>query len=529
MKIRGVVWSRQLLTYAASVSLMIGAVALSGCGGGGASGTGGSAASSGESATPKQGGTLQVALRAEAETLDPAMSLDGASSQVIAQIIEPLLKMNAKGQLKPWLAESVTEGPDHLTWTVELRPDVTFSDGKKLTSADVVYSLDRLRKTAAHVAEFEPVTDVTAAGPDAVKIRTKTPMPALPSILGNVTSGIVPNNLDGMPEQHFAEHPIGTGPFTLATWTHGQTMTLRRNPHYWQSGEPHLDELVFSAAADPSSGVQELLSGELNVLERAPFSQIASLKSNPDLELTESERLNYVDSLVLNTHKLFKDRRLREAVNLAVDRAGIVSAALGGLGEPAGTWISPAITYSDQSIKPPARNVQKAKALVAQAAGGGAAPALTLLYFTGEDYSQAAAQILQQNLSEVGFNAHLRPLEEATAIEDLVSGEFDAALVPYVANTLDPAFSVSFYTSYNAFFSGGPTDEISELEKKAATSVDPAERRDLYYQIQEKISDDLDLLPLDYEPFVWVASDNVVGLSANPINEAAFSGAGFAQ
>jgi peptide/nickel transport system substrate-binding protein len=509
-------------TVAAVMCLLV-----SGCG----SGSGGSSAatvSSGTAAT--DGGTLRIADTSEAETLDPIKALSNPSVNAVTQIIEPLFKANAKGQIEPWLAVGSKQSPDGLTWTFKLRPGVKFTNGKPMTAEDVVFSIEAVRASEEWTSMFEPVTNVRAASASTVTVTTKQPVAGLPAELSLFAAGIVPKDYGGVSESEFAEHPVGTGPFELSSWKHGHSLTLSRNPHYWKKGQPLLDQVVFESAPEVNSRTTQLQGGELDVMASPDWSQLSGLEADPELNVGVYA-MGYLDYISLNQRiPLFKDKRVREAVNLALEREGIVKAALYGYGETAGPWIQPAIKGHDESIKPVAQNVAKAKSLLSEAvAADGVAPKMTLLFFSGDTYYSTVAQVAQQDLEEVGFQVTLQPLDESTVISQISAGKYDAVLLYYSSDVADPSEGGSIYAGTEGAFTGGKTEEVESLNAEAGAEADEAKRLALYGELQQVIAREQDVITYDYRPFVWAMQSNVTGFEVNATGHPWLAETGFSE
>jgi peptide/nickel transport system substrate-binding protein len=511
----------------AAVLLVI-PVLLAGCGGDSATTDTEGSSKGGEAAT--RGGTLHLADTAEAETLDPTTALSNPSVNALTQIMETLFKSNAKGEIEPWLVSESKQSADGLSWTFELRRGVEFSDGKPLTAEDVVFSIDAVRKSAGWASMFEPITDVRATSPSTVVVKTDKRVVALPAELSLFAAAIVPKNYGGATKKDFGQDPVGTGPFELGSWARGQAMTLVRNPHYWKLGQPLLDKVVIESVPDVNSRTTQLQGGELDVMASPDWSQIPGLEATPDLHVGVYA-MGYLDFFTLNSRNtLLADPRAREAFSLALDREGIVEAALHGYGEPAGPWIPPAIAGHDAGIKPVAQNVAKAKGLLAEAVQAtGAKPKLTLLYFSGDTYYSTVSQVAQQNLEDVGFEVNLQPLDEATAISQMSAGKFDAAPVYFSSDIADPSEAGSIYVGSEGVYSRGKLDEVAKLTAEAGSEQDEAKRMQLYGQMQEVIAREQNIVPYDYRPFVWAMGSDVTGFELNTTGHPWLAETGFTE
>ena len=496
-----------------------------GCGG---SGTGGSTGSS--SSPPKRGGTLRISLGEEIVDMNPFTSLDPSGIGVAGQITEPLFQATPEGDIEPWLATGMDASADKTKWTIHIRQGVKFSDGQPLTAADVVFSLDTVRKAIYTEQIFEPISDVKATSDQTVAVITSKPFPALPALLTSPHCAIVPDEFGGKSEKEFAQNLVGTGPFKMGTWKHGESLTVERNPWYWQKGKPYLDQVVFAAAAKDSSRTEQLKGGSLDTIAQPVWSQLTSLEQEPALRV-EVDHEAWTDSLLVNVRKpLFKNLKIREALKFAVNRESVVKAGLGGAGQPAGSWIAPAIDYWDEGIQAPDQDVEKAIKLVEEAsAETGEKPSFTLVVNSEEAYATTSAQILQQNFAEAGFDVKLKTIEGAIQIEEVINGKYDASIVGIYSTTPDPSENVGFYVSTESFFTGGDTADATAAAKSAAAQPNSTKREQQYDEIQQEIAGNLYVIPMNYRPFTWAMKDSVLGFKINFSNVPLLQETGFSE
>lgn len=515
---------RATLAKSALAALAILAFALAGCGGGGDTSSGGGGGEDG--GTPQAGGVLNVSQGAEILSLDPAVAVDAPSINAISQIMEPLYLADPEGQIEPHLALAAETSKDQLTWTIELREGVKFSDGKPMTAEDVVFSLGAAKKSANWAPLFEAFKVVKATSPSTVTIELTQPVPAMEALLSSYATVIVPTNYGGVSQEEFAEAPVGTGPFTLGTWRKGESLTLDKNPGYWEQGRPYLDKVVLSTVPDDTGRVSQLRGGQLDVIAAPPYSQLAGLESSPDLAVAQSTPAFSRYFQVNAEDDLFGDVRVREAIDLAIDREGIVQSALAGNGEVGGAFLSPAIPYHDEAIAT-TRDVEKAKELLAEAVADGASPSFTMLLEAGVTVQTQTSQVIQQNLEEVGFSVELQPLDSSALLETMSEGDYEAGILGLYPNVLDPSENVFFYIATEALFTKADTTAIGQLAERGSTTADPEKRRDIYAQIQEAVNDDHYTMTLNYEPWIWVSQADVSGFAVNPLNITWFADVGF--
>lgn len=521
---------------ATALALVAGLVA--GCGGGGTSGGGGggntgNVSSEGEGeAKAKPGGTLTIADSGEALTLDPTKLIENNSIHVVTQIVEPLFKANEEGKIEPWLARSMKPSADHKTWTVQLRKGIEFSNGEPLTAADVAFSLKNVIKSEFWGFMFEGIANVKETSPTTVVISTKKPTAKLEGPLSlPFAAAIIPKNFGGESEKEFAQRPIGTGPFMFASWKHGEALTLEKNPHYWKPGLPLLDKVVFKNVPDVNSRTTQLRAGELGAMFQPDWSQLSSLESDPGVHVGVYA-MGMLDSLALNMKKpLFQNPKVREAVSLAINREGVITAALAGNGEPAGSWLPPVLEFHDAAIKAPAQDLEKAKELLAEAQNEEKLDLnVTISTLSGDAFVGTASQVVQADLEEAGFMVGIQPLDESGLIAQLQAGNFDLTLGGALSSDIvDPSELASFWPPTNGLYTFGDTETVAKLTEEATTTTDESVRKQKYYEIQEVVDKEKALVTLDYHPFVWAMQSDITGFDVNSTGIPWLAEAGFTE
>lgn len=503
-------------------------VVAAGCGGGDSttSGSGdGTGASAGEA---KDGGVLKVALESEPSTLNPSEVIEGSSAGVVLQISEGLYEMGPEGEPVPRLAKSAKASKDGLTWTIQLQEGVKFSDGSPMTADDVVFTIDEARNSPYFAGLYEVITSAKASSPTTVVLKLEKPNPALLSQFGLYTAYVVPDDFGGISEQEFAKNPVGTGPYMLKSWKRGQGPRLVKNPNYWDASKPHLDEIVFVPITNESSRLAQIRGGELQAGKASALAIKTGVPEGSGVNVVASPQIAASYLLLSQKDDTFKDARIREAVNLAIDRDGIVKTATDEAGESGLGYLPPAVAYSiaDQ-LKPPARDAEKAKELVAEAVADGVDDSFTIKFYSFEP--PLASQIIQQNLEEVGLDVELQPLDEAALNGQLEAGEYEAVMGVYSAAITDPTELVGFYVGFFGAGAGVDTTKLAKLGEEAAVEMDSTKRGELYAQFQELIAEEEVMQVVYYNPLLLAVSDEVTGATLNAVGNLMLREAGYVE
>lgn len=476
----------------------VAALALSGC-------------SSEPQPQPQTGGDLVIARGGDSGTLVPTEAGGNDSIWVLQQIFDTLLVPSSDGTtIEPNLATSYTQSSDGLSWTLPLRDDVKFSDGTPMTAKDVVFSL----KTASNPelpfgSMNDGISDITASDDHTVVVTTSQPWAPLPSVLALFSNSIVPDNYGGKTLEEFEKAPIGTGPFRLDRWDEGQTIKLVKNDQYWQAGLPLLDSVSFNVVGEANTRLLQVKSGQAQVDEFPAYSSLAANANDTsvDVQKYESSRVDYL--IMSNKSEHFTDQHVRAAVAHAVDKQAIVSAVLFGNGEPANSFMAPAMWGYDKDQQVRDYNLDEARKELAQSKYPDGFNT-TIEIVSGNDNQKQIAEIVQQSLKEIGINAEITSKDDSAAGDDRVNGTYDMAFTYFTTDISDPDENVKFVAvengGANAMRTFHENKEIEALADEAAAESDSDRRLELYKEIQTKFNDDQALVPLYFSPSVYITS-----------------------
>jgi peptide/nickel transport system substrate-binding protein len=516
------------LSAIVAITLIFVSVAtIAGCGGGSSADSGATTATD-NSTDFMDGGVLRYGLEAEPTTLNPSAIIEGAAGTVSEAITESLYFVEPDGTIVPNLAKSGKHSANGRTWTFELEEGVRFSTGARMTAQDVVFSIDQGRKSPYNGATFENISGVRSEGQARVVISLKKPSSALPAQLSSGAVAIIPNNFGGMSEKAFSQDPVGTGPFELAAWHHGQSLTVKRNKYYWKAAKLHLSGIEFLVVTDETSRFKQLQTGGIDMFRASPLSVKTTLPPDSPVRLEKTGQL-VVNALILNQDDpAFEDPRMREAINLAINREGIIATATNGEGQTGASFLPPVEQYS-VDLKPPAIDLQKATKLVNEAKKAGANTGFTINSYDTEKYAPLATQIIQQNLEEIGLAVKLEPLDEAALNEKLAGGEFQAALGAYYPSNIDPSEITGLIISFFGPGSGANVAAQSKLASEAASELSGTKRQKLYAELQQMVVAEKDMIVVNYQPITFPVAEDVSGIQITPVGSVFFGEAGFTK
>ena len=312
--------------------------------------------------------TVTISQGVDAVTLDPLKVTITPSDNVQVQMFDTLLRRDAAGQLRPRLALSYKRVAPTV-WEFKLRKDVKFWNGDPLTSADVAFTIDKIKDPAEKSQQTPRVKTIDhVETPDATTVRFVTSRPtALIPGYPWLTMIVDAKYWKEHGDAYEAEHPMGSGAYVFKTWRRDDELDLDANPSYW-GGKPAVDHIVFKPIPEAASRVAALRTGESDLITNVPPQDEAQItgSASTKLETARSVRVLYVAFNTLKpgpqTNKL-----VRQALNYALNVPQIISSVLNGRGFPVATPIPPGFFGFDPSIRAYGYDPQKAKALLAQA------------------------------------------------------------------------------------------------------------------------------------------------------------------
>jgi peptide/nickel transport system substrate-binding protein len=464
-----------------------------------------------------KGGTLIFARTADPMTLDPSPAEDNEAIWTILNLYDCLYTVTPNGQgSMPWLATGYELSSDSLTWTFHLRPGVKFNDGKPLTAADVKFTLERSAK-GPNGYIISTVNGIDAPDESTVRIHTTHPWGPLLGDLSLYSNAILPENLNGMSAAEFFTHPVGTGPFVLASWTKGQEMTLVRNRHYWRSGKPLLDEVQFTVVPDDNTRLLQLRGGQADIIEFPPFSAIASLQQTSGIKV-DLFPSTWVSYLALNEKRpQFADVHVRRAISYAIDRSSIIRSVLFGHGQPAASFFSPGWAYYNPNTPRLWYDPAEAKRELSMSAyphGFSAVYAVD----AGDTTNSTIAQIVQANLKAIGIDISIQPYDISTITALQEAGNYDIYPSYYTLDIGDPDENVPWaidpvYGGSDSVYTWYSNPEVLKLTYASEENIDSRKRAAIYNEIQNIIAMDAPFIELYYQPYVYAQATSVEGFA----------------
>jgi ABC-type transport system substrate-binding protein len=472
-------------------------------------------------------------------SLDPAKETDGESLNVCDNIFDTLVQFkDGTTEVEPALADKWDISSDGLKYTFRLRPNVKFHDGTPVNADAVVFSFMRQHdpKHEAYkyaqvwsywqdmgmdklVSKIEKVDELT------VRLTLNSPSaPLLANLAMSFASVVSPSAVRKFRED-FARNPVGTGPFRFVSWTKNEKIILDANKTFW-GGQPKLARVIFRAYPDASTRLNAFLAKEIHMMNLPTPDQVATVRQKrPDARIAEEPAMN-VAYLAFNTAKgPFANPKVRQALNMAVNKDAIIKGVYAGMGIPAVNPIPPSLWGYNSSIAAYKFNQAKARQLLAEA--GFASGFESELFYppVSRPYmpdAKRVAEAIQADFKAVGVKVKLTTHEWAVYLDKTKKGEHPMALLGWTGDNGDPDNFLSVLLSGDnakapasniAFYDNAKVTEILRSAQKVTVQN---KRAEMYKQAQKLIHQDAPWIPVAHSRVAMPMDPKVQGFVLQP-------------
>ena len=433
--------------------------------------------------TPVPGGSVVYGMTQDLASLDPHVDTDAGTRDVVFNLYEGLVKPTSDGGFISAVASDYIISDDAKTYTFTLRDGITFHDGTPVTIEDVKYSIDRYAEIQGESSAFSSLVDSVEVQDD--KTLVVNLKESYSEFLPMMTIAIIPQS-----NEDPAGNPIGTGPFKYVSYTPGQNLELEKYDGYWQEGVPSLDSVEFKFIADVDTAFVELQAGTIDILKYLTSAQAETL--GDDYNIVQGS-MNLVHAMYLNSaYEPLSKTEVRQALCYAVDRDAINNFIFGGKSHIIGSHMIPAMSkyYEPEAETVYSYDPEKAKELLADA---GYADGFDLEITVPSSYSQHvdSAQIIADELSQVGINVTLNQVEWSTWLQDVYKGgNFQATVIGF-DGTLAPSDWLKKYVTDDAKnFMHYSNTEYDDVFNTAYTTVDDDVKVENYKKAQMILAED---------------------------------------
>ena len=438
-------------------------------------------------AAPAQ--TLRIGLREDPDVLDPTLARTYVGRIVFASLCDKLFDIDEQLRIVPQLATGHEWSADSRALTIRLRPGVRFHDGEAMDAEAVKASLDRhlTLQGSFRRSEINVVQSVVVVDPLTVRLELSVPFaPLIAQLTDRAGMVMSPKALREAGAQ-FGSRPVCAGPFRFVERVAQDRIVLERFEGYWDRANIHVERVVFQPIQDTTVLLANLQAGQLDLVERVNPTDGAAIRRDRRLRLVGGDELGY-NGITINVGNgerarspLGQSAKVREALELSIDREVINQVVYAGEFVASAQWVPPNSPFFLKDLPMPARDVARARRLLAEA--GTPNPVVNLMIPNNPDLRQVG-EVIQSMARESGFDVRLQATEFASALQAAARGDFEAFLVGWSGRS-DPDGNIySFATCKGGQNDGRYCDaEVDRLLDEARAVPDAAARIAIYRKV----------------------------------------------
>ncbi|MEL4357850.1 MULTISPECIES: ABC transporter substrate-binding protein [unclassified Luteococcus] len=464
----------------------------------------------GDGQTTEQARSLVIGATAQPQSMDPTTQSGAAIPQALLyNLYETLVKIDGEGKIKPLLAQSWEVSTDRLTYTFKLQPGAKFSTGQSVDAQAVVANINRIKSGKGILATLQKqmavVSQATATDATTVTVKLSRPSQSWLYDMASATGIIAdPASFTALPSK-----PVASGPFTFGEWKQGESVTMKRNEHYW--GTPaRFDEVTFRYFADANSMSSAMLSGDLDIISDLTAPEAIDQFSDTSKYTVTQGTSNGEVVLGMNQGKggnpALKNVKVRQAINHAIDRQALLDAVWGGKGTLIGSMVPPTDPWYEDLSKTYGYDPAKAKALLAEAKVSNLKLRLRVPTLP---YGPSAAQFIVSQLKAVGITASVEELDFARWLKEVyTAGNYDLTIV----NHVEPRDIVNFANP--AYYWHYDNPAFTKLVAQA-DAADDAQQVTLMKQAAKLLATDAAADFLWLFPRIAVTKADITGMNPN--------------
>ena len=495
-----------------------------------------------DEAEPNMGGVLVSSLSSDPKNLDPATIAAWDQTVIAPNLLEGLFRISPDGtEIQNALAEDYTVSDDGLVWTFMIREGAKFHNGRQVTAQDFKYTFERvlnpetkspkagslLNVVGAQAfvdGDADEVSGIKVVDEMTLEITLQEALAPFRSMLASVNLAAVPQEEVEALGEEFGFNVVAAGPFKLGEWNVNQDLTIEAFEDYW-NGRPYLDAVKFRFIGDENTRVTEFDAQNLDITW-VPPAHWDRISNDPVL----SEKLGWAytfhtDFIAVNleSEPFGSSVDLRKAIRYALDMDAVIISLQGRASIAQGMLPAGLLAYDEDAVLYYPRDVEMAKELMASAGYADGVPGEFDLILPNWGNLIKIMEIYQANLTEIGVNININPIDFGAYLEAMDSGNYDLAWMYKVPDYADTdGFYYPLMLSSNIGGGGNwaryENADVDEKIEMARASTDEAERVTLYQEIEAQFVEDLPYIPLTHNIYVDVSQPYVMNYMPSPVD-----------
>ncbi|TJZ84444.1 ABC transporter substrate-binding protein [Paracoccus hibiscisoli] len=474
------------------------------------------------SALPAGAQTLRIGLSDDADILDPDQSRTFVGRIVYAGLCDKLVDLDAQANIIPMLATDWSWSDDGMALVMDLREGVVFHDGTLFDADAVVANITRSMTLpeSRRKSELSSVAGIEATGPMQVTLTLTAPDASLIAQLSDRAGMMVSPTAAEAAGAEFGQNPVCSGPFRFVERIQQDRIVLEKFADYYDADRIAIDRVTYRPIPDTTVRLANLRSGELDIVERIAASDVGSVSQDAALQMQEAVGLGYM-AIYANIGNgdraltpMGEDARVRQAFSLAIDREALNQVVFEGTAVPGNQPFPPSSPWFNQDLPVPARDVEAARALLAEA---GIDRMPVEIQHANNPVITQMMQVIQAMVAEAGFDVTLRATEFATLLSEQTAGNFQLSRSDWSGRP-DPDGNLHQFVTCE----GGINDprycnpEVDRLLNEARAANDPEVRKGLYDQAGVILNQDLPVIYLGHQTYIFALDQGVQGFEAFP-------------
>ncbi len=466
--------------------------------------------------------TLRIGLAEDPDILDPSLARTYVGRIVFAAFCDKLFDIDEKLNIVPQLALSHETSADGKEVTIKLRPGVKFHDGEPFDAEAAKFSLERhlTLPTSFRKPELAALDHVEIVDPLAIKLVLKTPYSPLLAQLTDRAGMMISPKAAKEEGDKFGLHPVCAGPYKFVERVQQDRMVFEKFADYWNKDNIFIDRVVFLPIVDSTVRLANLKSGGLDLIERLLATDIRDVRADPKLALSTALSLGYQGITInigsdKNKGPLSQSAKIRQALDLSIDREAINQVVYNGEFVPGNQWVNPDHPYYQKAYPVRSRDVAKAKALLKEAGFTGP---ITVDFMVPKNVeTETVAQVIQSMAAEAGFDMKIRVTETATALKAAEAGEYQAFILDW-SGRIDPDGNSYIFHKSKApqNYSAYSNPDVDRLLDDARLVTDMAQRKSIYEKMTKSILEDEPIIYLYHRKNLIVHTTKLEGYKQLP-------------